>query len=914
MPTYDADEHELKHYGIIRRSGRYPWGSGGNTIGARARRGRTFLEMVDDLEAQGMSQVDIAKGFGMTTTQLRSNVTIANNAIRREKQDRAEKLRAKGWSTSAIATEMELNESSVRQLLDPSVKERTMILENTTEMLRDEVAKGGWIGIGAGSEYYISGGISKERLRSAVAILEDEGYEVIRVQVDQGGTSKKTTVKVLCPPGTKYKDVVTTKDQIRELVYVSEDGGRTQLGILPPLPISSDRVAVRYAEDGGDQSDGVIYVRPGVEDVSLGGSRYAQVRIDVDGTHYLKGMAMYKDDLPPGVDLVFNTNKRKSDPKIQEDPIYGAMKPQEDDKDNPFGAVVKRQILTKDKNGNDQVTSVMNILDEEGNWDTWSRKLSSQVLSKQSPKLAEAQLKKVYDKRKAEFDEINSLTNPTVKRHLLQKYSDTVDADAVHLMAAALPRSSYHVILPFNSLKDNEVYAPNFNQGETVALIRYPHGGTFEIPVLTVNNNAKAPKQTIGRAIDAVGINHEVAKRLSGADFDGDFVMVIPNDSGTIKSTPALRQLENFDPQSYKLPSDAPKMKKGTKENEMGVVSNLITDMTIQKASTDEIARAVKHSMVVIDAEKHHLDYKKSERDHGIPALKEKYQGRHPSGQLKGASTLISRASSTQYVNDRRLRRAKEGGPIDKDTGRLVYVETGAMKKKARTKRNGEVVWEEVPVLQKSTKMAETDDARTLLSKNGGTQIERVYANHANKLKALGNQSRKTMVNSPDAHPYSPSANKVFKKEVEKLTADLKLAKMNAPKERQAQVIQNALVAQKKASTPDMDSARLKKVKAQALAEARTRVGYKKHLVPISDRQWEAIQAGAVRKTVLKEILDNSDIDRVKELATPKQKTLMDSGQAARARSLSKQGLTQAEIARILGVSLTTLKRGLADG
>ena len=46
-------------------------------------------------------------------------------------------------------------------------------------MLRDEVDKGGWIDIGSGSEYYIpGGGISKEKLRSAVAILKDEGYEV----------------------------------------------------------------------------------------------------------------------------------------------------------------------------------------------------------------------------------------------------------------------------------------------------------------------------------------------------------------------------------------------------------------------------------------------------------------------------------------------------------------------------------------------------------------------------------------------------------------------------------------------------------------------------------------------------------------------------------------------------------------
>ena len=918
------------HYGIIRKSGRYPWGSGGNSVQARARRGRTFLEMVDDLESQGLTRPEIARGLGLeTTTKLRDSITIANNAVRREKQIRAERLREKGWSATAIGKEMGLNESSVRQLLDKQAQERAQILENTVEMLRSEVDKGGWIGVGAGSEYYIQGGISKERLRSAVGVLQDEGYELHNVQVDQGGTSYKTTAKVLCPPGTQYKDVVTTKHLIRELTPITDDGGRSLLGVLPPMPISSDRVAVNYKDvdatgkphrtpgdkNSGEAHDGVIYVRPGVEDVSLGGAGYAQVRIDVDGTHYLKGMAMYKDDLPPGVDLVFNTNKSSKDPKILEQGKLGAMKPQEDDKDNPFGATINRQILRKNEQGKDEVTSVMNLIQEEGKWDSWSRELSSQVLSKQSPILAKQQLAEKYNSRKDELDQIVSLTNPVVKAHLLEKFADSADADAVHLGAASMHRSSYHVILPFNSLKDNEVYAPNYNQGEQVALIRYPHGGTFEIPVLTVNNNAPAPKKAIGRAVDAVGINYEVAKRLSGADFDGDFVMVIPSSSGDIKSTPALRQLENFDPHKYKLPDDAPKMTNKTKQTEMGVVSNLITDMTIQKAPMDEIARAVKHSMVVIDAEKHHLDYKRSYAEQGIPALKEKYQGKHPSGQLKGAATLISRASSETRVDDRRARRAKEGGAIDPVTGQLMWTPTGKTRTTTRTLKDGTVRTKAEPVKMLSTKMAETTDARTLMSKDGkGTLIEQVYADHANRMKALANTSRKELVNNTKPIPDSPTAKKVYKAEVDQLKKDLTIALMNSPRERQAQIIQNAIVAQKKAEHPDMDPARLKKVKAQALATARTRAGAKKDLVPISDRQWEAIQAGAVSKHMLRSILKNADIERVKTLATPKQVSIMGDADAARARSLAKQGLTQAEIARVLGVSLTTLKRGLSDG
>lgn len=916
LPTYSAeefDEHELKHYGILRKSGRYPWGSGGTNVS----RAKTFLDMVADLESQGLSRADIARGLGLdSTTQLRDTVTIANNARRRDNQLKAEKLRAKGWSATAIGREMGLNESSVRQLLNEQAQQRAQVLENTVNMLRSEVDRGGWIDIGSGTEYYIpGGGISKEKLRAAVSILKDEGYKQIDVQVDQTGVggNKKTTVKTLCPPETTYKDVVTSKDQIRSIAHITDDGGETfkRNGDLPPLQVDPKRVAILYKEDGGEKVDGVVYVRPGVEDVSIGGSNYAQVRIDVGGSHYIKGMAMYKDDLPAGVDLLVGSNKKRGTPMMGEKDNT-VLKNKSDDPDMPFGANINRQI-TKMVNGKEQVTSALNIISEEGTWDGWSRELSSQVLSKQSPKLAKQLLDRTYDKKKREFDEIMALTNPTVREKLLQSFSDSADSDAVHLSAAGMKRSSYHVILPFNSLKDTEIYAPNYNQGETVALIRYPHGGTFEIPILKVNNNARAPKAAIGRAVDAVGINHEVAKRLSGADFDGDFVMVIPNDGPlSIKSTPALKSLESFDPQSFKLPEEAPRMSARTKGKQMGDVSNLITDMTIQKAPTDEIVRAVKHSMVVIDAEKHHLDYKRSAIEHGIPALKEKYQG----GAKRGAATLISRATSQERVNARRKPRVSlgEGPHIDPATGKLRWVDTGEMKTTRRVLKDGTVRTKQEPVKILSTKLAETDDARTLMSANGGTLIERIYAEHSNKLKALANTSRKEMVTNTKPIPVSNSAKKVYHEEVKQLKADLDIALMNSPRERAAQVLANAIIQQKRQANPEMDSATLKKESNRALKEARHRVGASKTKVPISDRQWEAIQAGAVSKTMLGKILDNADLDRVKELATPKPKVLMDNATTARAKSLAAQGLTQAEIARVLGMSLTTLKKGLADG
>src|SRR6185436_8830734 len=185
--------------------------------------------------------------------------------------------------------------------------------------------------------------------------------------------------------------------------------------------------------------------------------------IAVDGTHYIKGMAMYKDDMPPGVDVVFNTNKRNTGNKLDALKELKRDKDGNIDQDNPFGASISRQH------------GVMNIVNEEGNWSTWSNNLSSQFLSKQSPALAKNQLDMTYERRKAEYDEIAALTNPTVRKKLLDTFAEDVDSSAVHLQAAALPRQGgHHVILPISSIKENEIHAPNFRDGERVVLVRHP--------------------------------------------------------------------------------------------------------------------------------------------------------------------------------------------------------------------------------------------------------------------------------------------------------------------------------------------------------------------------------------------------------------------------------------------------------
>lgn len=885
------EEASLAHYGTPRRSGRYPWGSGEQPF----QNVDSFLGHIKSLKDKGMSETEIAAALGVTTTQLRAHRSIAKNEKRQADIGMAQRLKDDGWSNVAIGERMGINESSVRSLLAPGAKDKADVLMATGNMLKDQVAQKGYIDVGSSVERHI--GVSRGKLDNALAQLEAEGYSVHTVKIQQVGTGEFTTMKVLAPPGTSQKDVWMNRDSIRQIEEFSDDGGRSYLGMHKPLDVASDRVQVVYGPDGGADADGVIFVRPGVKDLGMGSASYAQVRIAVDGTHYLKGMAVYKDDLPDGVDLQFNTNKKDTGNKLD---ALKKMKTDADgniDQDNPFGATIKPQIVEIDKNGKERLVSAMNIVNEEGDWGDWSRNLSTQMLSKQSVSLAEGQLNTTYERKRKDFDEIKSLTNPEVKRQLLDQFAEDTDASAVHLKAAALPRQATQVILPVNSMKDTEIHAPNFRNGERVVLVRYPHGGTFEIPELTVNNKNPEAKKTVGKAKDAVGINSRVAERLSGADFDGDFVLVIPNDSNRVKSTAALKGLKDFDPQAaYPAYEGMPKMTAKQKANEMGRVSNLITDMTIAGADSDEVARAVRHSMVVIDAEKHNLNYKQSYQDNGIADLNKKYQGK-ASG---GSATLISRATSPKHIDERRPRRAKDGGPIDKATGEKVYEKTGAtyVDKKGREKKRTMEV----------DKLAYTKDARTLSS---GSPMEEVYANHSNRLKALANEARKESVNTK-ATPYSPSAKKAYAKEVSSLDAKLNIAKKNEPRERQAQIVANTVVSSKRKANPDMEASEVKRLKSQALNAARARTRAKKTRIDITDKEWEAIQAGAVSTHKLREILRNSDKDRVRDLAMPKQQKTMTATQTARARAMLNSGYTQAEVADALGVSVSTINNAVA--
>jgi len=905
----------LIHYGTPRHSGRYPWGSGDSPY----QRNRDFYIRYNDYKKTnpGLTETQLANHFGMSTTQLRAKVSMGHEAHRQAQVQEALKLNDDGLSASEIGRRMGLNESSVRALLKPRLEERENRLENTANFLADQVSKKGYIDVGAGTELDI--GVSKTQLKTAIAMLEEEGYKKYYVPVVQLGTGHKTSIEVLAPPDTEYSDVYNNKDKIKIINEYLVDGGstnKTALGIEYPKSISSDRIMVRYSEDGGKEKDGVIELRRGVDDLSLGNSKYAQVRIAVDDTNFLKGMAMYSDskDWPDNVDIVFNTNKHVGTPLINpNDKDNQVSKTLKSDPDNPFGASIKQngQSHYIDADGNEQL-SLINKVNEEGDWDKWSRTLASQMLSKQPVPLAKRQLNIAYEDKLAEFEEIKNLTNPAVKEKLLESFADDCDASAVHLKAAALPRQASHVILPFPDMKDDEIYAPNYKNGEHVVLIRYPHGGTFEIPELVVNNKNKQANELIHNAKDAVGINSKVAERLSGADFDGDTVLVIPvNDKIKIRTTKPLDGLKDFDPkEEYPGYPGMPKMKARTKQTEMGKVSNLITDMTLKGATSEELARAVKHSMVVIDAEKHNLNYKQSAIDNGIEELKAKYQAK-PNGEYGGASTIISRSSAEVRIPLREEKKGRAG--IDPETGKKLYKEKPEFYTEEKITKSGEVKTKTKERLMESTRMYETDDAFTLVSEER-KPMEVAYATYANKVKALANEARKEIL-ATEPQKMVPSAKKAYEEEVSSLNAKLNTALKNAPRERQAQILANSIVDSKKADNPELkdDHDALKKVKGQALAEARVRVGAKKTLVEISDREWEAIQAGAVSNNKLVQIINNSDLDRLRELATPRSSSAIPESKISLIKTRSAAGYSTAEIAESLGVSTSTVQKVLSN-
>lgn len=904
-----SESNILEHYGTKRHSGRYPWGSGDNPY----QHSGDFLSRVEELKKKGLSEKEILETindslpdeYKMGLTEFRTARQKAGHDRKALEYDQIRALKDDGLGWKEIGDKLGMSESSVRSKYNNAIGEKASQAEKIAATLKEEVDKKGMIDISEGANQVL--GVSESKLDEAAYILEAEyGYQRYGVGIRQPtNVRQQTNITVLAKPEFDQKYAYQHQDQIDSLGdYHSDDGGETFTKLQRPSSLDSSRVAIRYGDEGGLDKDGVMEIRRGVPDLDFGKSHYAQVRILVDGDHYLKGMAVYSDDLPDGVDVMFNTNKPSGTPKMK------VLKEAKADPDNPFGAAIKAngQSMYIGEDGKEHLSPI-NKLKEEGDWDTMSRNVSSQFLSKQPKKLIKNQLNLTVADYKAQYDEIMRYDNPTVKKKLLNDFADTVEGTSMTLKASAFPGQSTKVILPINKIKETEAYCPTYENGTRLALIRYPHAGTFEIPIVTVNNKNVSGKRNLGAIQDAIGINAKVAERLSGADFDGDTVMAIPvTDKVNIKSTRALKALEGFDPKTaYAVPEGNPNnvrlMKKEEKQREMGVISNLITDMTLRGADEDELARAVKHSMVVIDAEKHKLDYKRSERENGIPELKQKWQIRvdeEGATHYGGASTLLSRRKQTVRVPERR-----GSVRVDKETGEYIYKESGRTFTDPKTGKERKA--EDTVSL-----ISETKDARTLSS---GTIQENLYADFSNKLKAMANQARKEAANMKGIQ-RNPEAAKTYAPEVASLKEKYNNMIANKPKERKAMLIANANIKakiQEQGLDPTIDKKEIKKISSVEMQRARDSVGAsgRKSKVTFTDREWEAVQAGAISDNMLTKFLNSSDSDEIVKRAMPKNVAVMTSAKMSKANAMLRSGYSYAEIAKACGVPESTVYSAL---
>lgn len=940
----DIMEAIIAHTGVKHRSGRYRFGTGETpfqhepwfTWGKN-----DFLNRYWDYEERGYSNSKIAEEFGMTPTELKTKYKNAINDERIKMISGNEALINAGYTNrSERARMMGVNESTLRSLENKTSEERTRRARATMNVLKEQVDRKGPIDISAGTEIYL--GVSKDKMKQAVKMLEEQGYEVYRGKVEQPTNKGKfTTMTVLCPPGTghlnkrgeRVSNVIYTDGavnmidipEINHLDVTSDDKGKTfRKAFQYPASMDSSRVYIRYGDEGGAERDGTIEIRPGVKDLSLGEAHYSQVRILVDNSKYMKGMAHYMDrqtqmDIPEGYDCVYNTRKTRE----QADEVFKKIKA---DPANPFGSLIKENGQSEyiDPVTGEKKLSLINKRSDEGDWNEWSDSLPSQFLSKQRIPLIKQQLKMTIDEKRDELDEIMKLENPTLKKQFLIDFAQSADKAAVHLQAAGLPRQKYKVIMPIPSLSDHECYCPELDDGTKVALIRFPHGGTFEIPVLTVNNKNTEGKEKLGTSpLDAIGINAHVAQQLSGADFDGDTVLIIPDaDKHHIlskKQLPGLKGFDTEDAYGYGDTEDSKKkiMTEEYKQNQMGVVSNLITDMTIKGATDEELAMAVRHSMVVIDAVKHELDYTRSAKDNNIDFLKKRYQGHYDlNGEWKkeGASTIISRAKGKWDVPQ------TQGDPhIDKETGELVWKPKSKWVIDESTGKKIEVPdpgWTDKkgtfhPYTKRSNQMSETKDAFDLVS-DTKNPIEVAYAEFANEMKRLANVARKYTIDNDLKLVYDKEAAKKYADVIDDLKKDIIRAEANAPRERAA-IRRATQVANERIAMDDSLTEKEKgKIRQQALTAARIEFGAERYPIDVDDRKWEAISAGAISDSMLQKIIRYADSDKLKAYAMPRAIDVLSPARQSRIRSMEAAGYTIAEIADRMDISPSTVKKYLA--
>lgn len=966
-------------------SGRHPFGSGDNPH----QHDLDLYYELTKLRNSGYSDDDIAKVWNMNTNEFRKQRTLSTSAYKMYRYEEAKILFEKGSSNIDIANKLNCTEGTVRNMrkqYDAGVEVKETKLGATKTLLKGELAKYenkepvSIIDVGDGSERYI--GVSQVMKDNALEALKREGYVLHTIQVAQVNNFKnKTTVKILAKVNADWDSLDTkyttglnpdNEDEMKRMVaryayahldeihpisdtLVIKDDSAVVKTIKPPVSVDSNRIKVAYADDPVDGEtnlarEGTMVLRPSAADLTMTNydanniTHYAQVRIGVDGTHYLKGMAMLgnESDFPDGVDIIFYTKKSSSVPKMD---VFKRMKTIYDDDgnkiidpENPFGAAIKAngQRTYLDADGNER-QSCVNILKEEGDWNEYSKSLAAQFLSKQSLPLIKDRLNASMDDVKDQLDQISKIENPAVRKKFLEEFADNCDTHAHELDAAAVSGQLTQVLLPIPSVPSGQIYAPNFKDGDKVALIRYPHAGIFEIPYLTVNNKIPGAVAALGKCKDAVGVNKETLDQLSGADTDGDTAVIIPESSlapGTrVDHMPYLEGLVGYDPQedvpyvegvTRKNPEwdgigkEGKTMTKRERGQQMGYTTNLIMDMTAQGCEVDDLTRAVKHSMVVVDAYKHGLDWRASEEKYGITELKMKYQG----SRRGGGSTIFTRAGGGARVNDFKLGQYQidENGKkhlvtIDSKTGEPLYRDTGETYiDKKGVERNSTT---EITKMAKAWR--EGKDAFSLVSE-WRTDKEVAYAEYSNAMHQLANNTR-LIVNNMEGQAQNKEARQQYQAEIASINEKLITAQMNAPRERLAQMQATSVINAKLRANPAIreDEEELKKLKKFQLNQARARTGAsgKETRIHLTAKEYEAINAGAIGSTTLDKVLAKCDSETLRELAMPKtEATTLNDAQIARLKMAYNggQNVTQAQLAEQFGISVSTVNRLLKEG
>ena len=258
---------------------------------------------------------------------------------------------------------------------------------------------------------------------------------------------------------------------------------------------------------------------------------------------------------------------------------------------------------------------------------------------------------------------------------------------------------------------------------------------------------------------------------------------------------------------------------------------------------------------------------------------------------------MISRRKQTIQVPE-----TKGSGVIDKETGEVHYKESGReyVDKKGKTVR----------ATKNEKLILATPDVNDLSS---GTVVEKLYADYANDMKALANRCRRSTFDDDGSTirlKKNPEAAKVFSSEVDSLDKKLISAKMNAPIERQANLMANSKLRVAKQDNPDMGKDEEKKLRQIYIEEARTNLGARSRkitAIDITPKEFEAIQAGAISDSKLTEILKYTDMTHLKQMAMPRQTKELSSAKQGKVRNMLASGFTNQEIADAMGISVSTV-------